>query len=407
MNFGLFGRYFGFFDESDDPEERPWSPLARRVAYGVGGVVAVAMLALALIVLAGRRPPPPRLPEAMRTPAASGRTPAAAAGAASPAQPGDTAANAPDGSLRDETDERLRGMRRQVDFEAAVVAALRDQADDARRELAELQRQQAEARIALAELQRRPDVAVRPSPDRSVAEKLAPEGAVPDKLVPEKPVPERLVPAKVLPEKPVTERPAPERRVAERRPPEAPVPPTQAAEMEVAERAEPPRSAATPALDRALGRLRSPAAVPPDEATPQLRSPPPTSLGQIQIGSPETEAARMAAIAPVPVPAPAAASGPVSRRRVFLHYRTGSQPGEDEANDLAHRLLFSDFAYAETRTVPASTQTPMIRFYYREDAEAAARLAGLLGGSGLEFRVQDSSGIPTRAPRGTLEVWIP
>jgi hypothetical protein len=284
MNFGLFGRYFGFFDESDDPEERAWSPLARRVAYGVGGVVAAAMLALALIVLAGRRPPPQRLPEAMRTPAASGRTPAVTAGAGSPAQPGDTAANALDGGLRDETDERLRGMRRQVDFEAAVVAALRDQADDARRELGELQRQQAEARIALAELQRRPDVAVRPSPDRSVAEKLAPEGAVPqtlapqtlapqtpapEKLVPAKLVPERLVPEKLAPEKPVTERPAPERRVAERRPPEALAPPTQAAEMEVAERAEPPRPAATPALDRALGRLRSPAAAPPDEATPQ------------------------------------------------------------------------------------------------------------------------------------------
>lgn len=90
-----------------------------------------------------------------------------------------------------------------------------------------------------------------------------------------------------------------------------------------------------------------------------------------------------------------------------MHYRSGSARGQDAAADLARRLLFSDFAYAETRIVPASTTVPVIRYFHREDAEAAQRLADLLRSNGMEFRVQDGSGMQVLAPNGTIEVWIP
>jgi hypothetical protein len=199
---------------------------------------------------------------------------------------------------------------------------------------------------------------------------------------------------------------APKPQVAETRLAEARAAETRMAEADVAER---PRTTGTPALDRALGRLRTAAAPQAEDAPVQGRSPPPTILGQIPATIYDADAVQPApGAAPTrmatAVPAP---SAPASRRRVFLHYRSGSQPGENEANDLAHRLLFSDFAYAETRTVRASTQMPMIRYYHREDADAAGRLADLLRGSGLEFRVQDSSAFPSRTAQGTLEVWIP
>jgi hypothetical protein len=94
------------------------------------------------------------------------------------------------------------------------------------------------------------------------------------------------------------------------------------------------------------------------------------------------------------------------RPRVFLHYPAGSRGGLQEATNLAQRLLFSDFAYGDTRSTTDPPSDSVIRYFYPEDAPAAARLAALLGGDGDAFRVQDATSQPGHAKHGTLEVWL-
>jgi hypothetical protein len=91
---------------------------------------------------------------------------------------------------------------------------------------------------------------------------------------------------------------------------------------------------------------------------------------------------------------------------VFLHYRSGSHAAQQEATDIAQRLLFSDFAYADTRSSADVPPGPTVRFFYPDDAAAAARLAASLGWTGQEFQVEDGSARRRRAAPGTLEVWI-
>jgi hypothetical protein len=136
----------------------------------------------------------------------------------------------------------------------------------------------------------------------------------------------------------------------------------------------------------------------------------------------QREARPAPAAAPARSPAPPApAPGPTTelaanalpalapgqpRPRVFLRYPAGFPAGLQEATDIAQRLLFSDFAYADTRSTARPPARSVIRYFYPEDAPAAARLATLLGGIGSGFSVEDDTDHPGRAAHGTLEVWI-
>jgi hypothetical protein len=133
--------------------------------------------------------------------------------------------------------------------------------------------------------------------------------------------------------------------------------------------------------------------------------------------SPARAAERAAASPPPPAPAPApspadlaanqpppAPSGP--RPRVFLHYPAGSAGGLQTATDIAQRLLFSDFAYADTRSTASAPAESVVRYFYPQDAPAAARLASLLGDGGGTFRIEDDTAHPGRQTPGMLDVWI-
>ncbi len=77
-----------------------------------------------------------------------------------------------------------------------------------------------------------------------------------------------------------------------------------------------------------------------------------------------------------------------------------------QATDVAQRLLFSDFAYADTRSTVSAPTDSVIRYFYAEDAPAAERLAALLSDGGTGFRIQDAHASRGRAKPGTLDVWI-
>jgi hypothetical protein len=98
-----------------------------------------------------------------------------------------------------------------------------------------------------------------------------------------------------------------------------------------------------------------------------------------------------------PLPAPA----PSARPKVFLRYLGGSAASQQLATEVAQRLLFSDFAYSDTRSVNDAPVAPTVRYFFPEDAAAAQRLAALLSGTG-----QDMSDRRGQTARGALEVWL-
>ena len=109
---------------------------------------------------------------------------------------------------------------------------------------------------------------------------------------------------------------------------------------------------------------------------------------------------------PPAVSTPDASPAATPRPRVFLHYLRGSAAALQSSTEIAQRLLFSDYAYADTRSAGNVPSAPTVRFFHPEDAAVAARLAALLAWTGREFQVQDDSAHDRGTPRGTLEVWI-
>jgi hypothetical protein len=195
------------------------------------------------------------------------------------------------------------------------------------------------------------------------------------------------------------------------------------ADARQAKRAAPPSAATAPAPAAApvAPVPTAPAQASPDgwadaertiQALAQQHPAPPTPPAP-----PTRPAERAAASPPPPAPAPAPVpaelaenepppppSGP--RPRVFLHYPAGSSGGLQTATDIAQRLLFSDFAYADTRSTTSAPAESVIRYFYVQDAPAAARLAALLGDSGGTFRIEDDTAHPGHQTPGMLDVWI-
>ena len=143
---------------------------------------------------------------------------------------------------------------------------------------------------------------------------------------------------------------------------------------------------------QSLARHRAAPAAPPPEATAPSPAPSPTP-------SPPPSAGEVAVNTPAPAP-------DAPRPHVYLHYPAGSSGGLQQATDIAQRLLFSDFAYADTRSTANAPTDSAIRYFYPQDAPAAARLAALLSDNGAAYRVQDASDRRGRARPGTLDVWI-
>lgn len=148
---------------------------------------------------------------------------------------------------------------------------------------------------------------------------------------------------------------------------------------------------------QALAQPAPPPATPPS----QPAAPAPTVAAP-----PEPSDDDAAMTPPPPRGAPPQLPASTARPLVFLHYRSGSRGAQQEATDIAQRLLFSDFAYADTRSAANVPSVPTVRYFYADDAAAAERLAASLAWTGQQFRVEDSSGRRRNVARGTLEIWI-
>jgi hypothetical protein len=94
-------------------------------------------------------------------------------------------------------------------------------------------------------------------------------------------------------------------------------------------------------------------------------------------------------------------------------YYTAGQPAEREravrlAEDLRRRGMAAD-----TRAVPRTPQTALVRFYYEADTEHARVLADALGaasnaaGIPPRWSISDARGHPSPPRAGNLDVWLP
>jgi hypothetical protein len=112
------------------------------------------------------------------------------------------------------------------------------------------------------------------------------------------------------------------------------------------------------------------------------------------------------AAAPRPPRAEAVAMPPAApgQPRVFVHMRTGSPAAAEAAAGLAAQLRDAGFEVADMRAVTSTPSQRVVRYFYAEDAAAAARLAGRLGRG---WAIQDFRTYEPAPPPQTLEIWLP
>ncbi|MFC7474620.1 hypothetical protein ACFQS7_09665 [Dankookia sp. GCM10030260] len=115
----------------------------------------------------------------------------------------------------------------------------------------------------------------------------------------------------------------------------------------------------------------------------------------------------VAPLPPVAAPPPAISRpgpAPGGQPRVFVHHRAGSPVGAEAAAALVASLRDGGFEVPDIRPVAAVPSQRVVRYFYAEDAAAAARLAGRLGRG---WAIQDFRGYEPSPGPGTLEVWVP
>ena len=163
----------------------------------------------------------------------------------------------------------------------------------------------------------------------------------------------------------------------------------------LAQQALPPSTPVKPALTAPTDAARGPPANGGGGATAIPRASPPSVRSPSEADEALTEP-----------PGRADSAAGASRPRVFLRYRSGSPAAQQAATEIAKGLLFSDYAYADTRSSANVLPAPTVRYFYPEDAAAAGRLAALLAWTRQDFQIQDASDHRRGVARGTLEVWV-
>jgi len=200
----------------------------------------------------------------------------------------------------------------------------------------------------------------------------------------------------------------------------APVPAEPARQPGPAPAAEPSTPARTPQPPKSMGddlaaraqRLamsQRPVAVPPPLPAPRVRAPvvrPDRSAPPVAMPVPLPPRPDDRTVVQPPPAVEAKAASPAVRPRVFIYYPSGSSDALQMTADLAARMLFSDFSYADTRSAANVPSSAEIRYFHPEDAESAGHLAALLSDAGPEFQVREITGRAATEPPGVLQVWL-
>jgi hypothetical protein len=90
---------------------------------------------------------------------------------------------------------------------------------------------------------------------------------------------------------------------------------------------------------------------------------------------------------------------------IFIHYRRDSAPARADAQHLASWLASSGFGTPRLLTTGHDVASPVVRYFFKEDAEGVALLVRALRSRDGSWRAEDCRSYRHKPPAGTIEVW--
>jgi hypothetical protein len=90
---------------------------------------------------------------------------------------------------------------------------------------------------------------------------------------------------------------------------------------------------------------------------------------------------------------------------ISIHYRRDSSPARADAQRLASWLVSSGFGTPRLLTTGHDVASPVVRYFFKEDAEGVALLVRALRSRDGSWRAEDCRSYRHKPPAGTIEVW--
>ena len=90
---------------------------------------------------------------------------------------------------------------------------------------------------------------------------------------------------------------------------------------------------------------------------------------------------------------------------ISIHYRLGSTPARANAELLAMWIAPFGFGAPQILTTGHVVQSPVVRYFFRQDADAASLLVRELQKRDGTWRTEDCTSYRHKPPTGTIEVW--
>jgi hypothetical protein len=92
-------------------------------------------------------------------------------------------------------------------------------------------------------------------------------------------------------------------------------------------------------------------------------------------------------------------------KHISIHYRRDSAPARADAQHLAGWLTSSGFGMPRLLTTGHGVASPVVRYFFKEDAESVALLVNALRSREGSWRAEDCRSYRHKPPAGTIEVW--
>ena len=92
-------------------------------------------------------------------------------------------------------------------------------------------------------------------------------------------------------------------------------------------------------------------------------------------------------------------------KHISIHYRRDSAPARADAQHLAGWLTSSGFGTPRLLTTGHGVASPVVRYFFKEDAESVALLVNALRSRDGSWRAEDCRSYRHKPPTGTIEVW--
>ena len=92
-------------------------------------------------------------------------------------------------------------------------------------------------------------------------------------------------------------------------------------------------------------------------------------------------------------------------KHISIHYRRDSAPARADAQHLASWLASSGFGTPRLRTTGRGVASPVVRYFFKEDAEGVGLLVNALRSRDSSWRAEDCRSYRHKPPAGTIEVW--